>query len=472
MKRGNACGAKGPHREYCNIFNVGHRLFMTNTEQLYLDLGTNPEKDKAKVKRLRMVLGDKAKREPKFRFYSLYGHIQRRDVLYMAWIKVKSNKGSPGIDGITIKSLDSPERIEALIQEIQRELKEETYRPQPVKRVYIPKSNGKLRPLGIPTVKDRIIQMATLLVLEPIFEADFLDCSHGFRPERSAEGALNQISKAIRSGRNSIYDADLESYFDTIPHDKLLSCVKMRIVDRKVLKLIKLWLKSPVTEYDKDKRKWKQKPPSNKGTPQGGVISPLLANLYLHWFDKVFHASDGPGEWARAHIIRYADDFVIMARYISEDIKSWVEEKIESWMGLTINKDKTKVIDLTKEESLEFLGFSFRWAKDLYGREKRYLEMAPSKGAIGREKEVLREKINTSKSHIPLPTLISQVNKQIVGWAGYFKKGYHRKACRTVNYFVRQRLRFHLKRRSQRRYRPPEGISFYQHLKKLGLVYL
>jgi len=445
---------------------------MTNTEQLYLSIGVSLKRDKEKVDQLRMKLRNKAKQEPGFRFYSLYGHIQRRDVLQIAWLRVKANKGGPGIDGITIGFLDSPERTEALIQEIQQELKEGTYRPKPVKRVDIPKPNGKLRPLGIPTVKDRVVQMAVLLILEPIFEADFLDCSHGFRPGKSAEGALKQISEAIKSGRNSVYDADLKGYFDTIPHDKLMACLRMRIVDRKVLKLIKLWLKCPVMEYDEKKKRWKQRPPGDRGTPQGGVISPLLANIYLHWFDKVFNDKDGPGVWANARIIRYADDFVIIAKYVGSEIKNWVEAKIETWMDLTINREKTKIVELKRGDTLDFLGFSFRWVDDRYGRETKYLEMAPSKKAIKREKEAIREMTNTARSHIPLPSLISKINRQLDGWAGYFRKGYPRKAFREINRHVRDRMHFHLRRRSQRRHRPPEGTTLYKHLKRLGLCYL
>ena len=445
---------------------------MTTTEQLYLDLGQNLEQDKMKFERLRMKLGDKAKREPEFRFYSLFGHILRLDVLHIAWKRVQSNKGGPGIDGITIESLDSPKKIEHLILELHQELKEGTYKPKPVKRVYIPKANGKQRPLGIPTVKDRIAQMAVLLIIEPIFEADFLECSNGFRPKRSAEKALNEIGKNIKSGRNCIYDADLKAYFDTIPHDKLMRCLEMRISDGKVLNLIKLWLKCPTAEYDDKKKKWKERPPSNKGTPQGGVISPLLANLYLHWFDKVFHGKGGPAHWANARMVRYADDFVIMAKYTGCQITEWVEEKIEGWMDLTVNKEKSTVVDLRKGETLDFLGYSFRWIKDRHGRSHKYLEMAPSKKSIQKEKDTLRMMTSKKTCFLPVNELIGQVNKQIRGWAGYFNKGYPRKAFREINYFISERMKRHLKRRSQRRYRPPEGISFDFHLKQLGLISL
>jgi len=222
---------------------------MTNTEQLHLNLGLrDPKKEEEKVNRLRFKLGKKAKQEPKFRFYSLYQHFYRMDVLRLAWKQVKANKGSPGIDGVKFDHFDTEEKEETFLLEIRQSLKEQTYRPQPVKRVYIPKPNGKLRPLGIPIIRDRVVQQAARLILEPIFESDFLDCSHGFRPGKNADGALNAIKEGIKSGKKSIYDADLKGYFDSIPHDKLMMCLKMRIADRKVLLLIKMWLRCPILE--------------------------------------------------------------------------------------------------------------------------------------------------------------------------------------------------------------------------------
>jgi len=222
---------------------------MTTTEQLQLNLGLpDPKLEEVKVNRLRFKLGNKAKQEPKFRFYTLYQHIYRMDVLRLAWKQVRENKGCPGIDGVRIDSFKTDEEVETFLLDIQESLKERTYRPQPVKRVYIPKPNGKLRPLGIPTIRDRVVQQATKLILEPIFESDFLECSHGFRTGRDAGGALDTIREGIKTGRRSIYDADLKGYFDSIPHDKLMKCLKMRIADRKALMLIKLWLKCPIIE--------------------------------------------------------------------------------------------------------------------------------------------------------------------------------------------------------------------------------
>jgi len=315
--------------------------------------------------------------------------------------------------------------------------------------------------------------MASLLILEPIFEEDFEDCSYGFRPGRSAHQALEEIRGHIKAGYQAVYDADLKGYFDSIPRDKLMACVRMRVVDRSVLSLIRMWLDVPVVDPGGgggEPAKWSR---SQKGTPQGGVISPLLANVYLHWFDKVFHGSDGPAQWAGAKLVRYADDFVVLARYQGSRLIGFIEKKIESWLGLEINRDKTRVVKLGgAEESLDFLGYTFRYYDDLQGRPWRYLNVFPSAKALKRERVKLHEMTDHRQCFKPLPQLIEELNRHLKGWANYFSFGYPRVAFGEVNTYVRYRLEQHLRRRSQRPFRPPKGASFHDHFKRIGLVYL
>jgi RNA-directed DNA polymerase len=424
-----------------------------------------------KLHQLRWKLNQKAKKEPKFRFYALYDRVCRMDVLEAAWKHVGKKGKAAGIDGIRAEDILAEEGgVGKLLVSLHEELRSKSYRPSPVKRVYIPKADGSKRPLGIPTLKDRVVQMAVVLILEPIFEADFLDCSHGFRRGRKAHDALEEIRVNLKEGRTAVYDADLKGYFDTIPHDKLMACVRMRVTDSGVLGLIRGWLRAPVIECDE--KTGKPQPPrksDGKGTPQGGVISPLLANVYLHWFDVMFHRKSGPRHWANARLVRYADDFVVMARYQGHRIDEWLDAKLEGWLGLSINREKTKVVNLGQAESLDFLGFTFRYDRDLFGSDKTYLNVMPSKKSLKKARDAIREKTGPSKCFKPTPAVVKDLNTFLRGWSNYFEFGYPRKAFRDVCHYARQRMVTHLNRRSQRKYHRPKGISHYQYLQHLGL---
>lgn len=423
-----------------------------------------------KLASLRAKLGQKAKREPKFRFYTLYGLIFREDVLNAAWERVYRNRGAAGVDNVSFATIkNSTGGVGGFLKEIQKDLCEKTYRPQPVKRVYIPKPDGRMRPLGIPTIRDRVVQMALLLVIEPIFEADFMECSYGFRPGRNAHQAVQKIEENLKKGYRDVYDADLQGYFDSIPHDKLMKCLEMRIADKQVLKVIRMWLRVPVVETEEDgKRKIKS---SDRGTPQGGVISPLLANLYLHWFDKVFHRNSW--KLGGAKLLRYADDFVVMARNLSKEAQEFIEKTIEEWLGLKINREKTRIVDMKKQgEVVSFLGFSFRYDRSRFSEGKVYLNIFPKDKAVERIRDKIKGITGPKASCKHHQEVIKELNRLLRGWSQYFDWGYPSKVFGKINYLVGFRLYRHLMRKSQRRRFNIGNDTWYKFFREAGVILL
>jgi len=411
------------------------------------------------IRKLQRKLYLKAKDEPAFRFYLLYDKICREDILRHAYDLARANKGAPGVDGVTFATIEAAGREEWLAA-IRKDLVAKTYRPQPVRRVTIPKPGGGERPLGIPTIRDRVVQTAAKLVLEPIFEADLDPAAFGYRPKRSGTDAIKEVHALLCGGYTEVVDADLSKYFDTIPHRDLMQSVARRIVDRHVLRLIKLWLEAPVEERDGNgARRMTGGKGSRRGTPQGGVVSPLLANLYMNRFLKHWRAS-GRGVAFRAHVIAYADDFVILSGGHAAEALAWTRQ-VMARLGLALNEAKTSVRD-ARRERFDFLGYTFgphRYRKDGHW----YLGASPSKKSVRRLTAKVSDLLvpgNMGAWH----EVRDRLNRLVGGWAAYFSYGTRLMAYRAVDNHVYDRVRHFLVRRhkvpSRGTKRYPDGVVF------------
>jgi RNA-directed DNA polymerase len=394
------------------------------------------------IRTLQRKLYRKAKAEPAFRFYVLYDKIYREDILRHAYAVARANAGAPGVDGMTFAAIEAA-GLEAWLAGLREDLVSKTYRPDPVRRVMIPKPGGGERPLGIPTIRDRVIQTAAKLVLEPIFEADFEDNAYGYRPSRGAVDAVKEVHRHICRGYTDVVDADLSKYFDSIPHCDLIKSVARRIVDRHVLRLIKLWLKAPIEERDGDGTRRIGGGKSNtRGTPQGGVASPLLSNIYMNRFLKYWRLT-GRGEAFRAHIVAYADDFVILSRGCAAEALAWTKA-VMTRLGLTLNEAKTSLKN-ARQERFDFLGYSFGPHR-YKANGKWYLSASPSKKSVQRFKTKVGNLLVPGNND-PWPEVRDTLNKSLLGWSNYFCYGTRRSAFRGVDRYVYERVRDFLARR-------------------------
>lgn len=396
------------------------------------------------IRTLQRKLYRKAKSESRFRFYALYDKVYRADILSHAYALVRANRGACGCDGRTWAAIDAEEGKDVFLRELQAKLKSQRYRASAVRRVWVPKPNGSHRPLGIPTINDRVVQMAVKLVIEPIFEADFCETSFGFRPRRSAHDAADAVAEALRTGHGHVIDADLSQYFESIPHARLMNVVAERIADGAVLALIQQWLKAPVVEEDRrgtTRRSGGKR--QRRGTPQGGVISPLLANLYLHVLDRAW-AHPEVGRGLRAKLVRYADDLVVLCAREVEPSMTRLRQLLGS-LGLSLNEEKTHDVNAW-EESFDFLGFSFGMRQ---GRRsgKWYPHVEPSPQAIQRFKTRVTRMTARRLTPIPLPHVVETLNQYVRGWAGYFHYRNSSTVFGRVKWHLEERLRAHLRNR-------------------------
>lgn len=419
-----------------------------------------------KLQLLQSKLYQKALQEKTYCFYILYDKIFLPYILAEAYKLSKRAGGGAGVDHQTFAEIEDQGR-ELFLKDLQEDLRKRTYRPKPVKRVWLEKEDGSKRPLGIPTIRDRVAQTACKLVIEPLFEADFEDCSHGFRPKRSASGAIEQIKGHLEAGKTVVYEADLSKYFDTIPHDKLMKALELRISDPRVLHLIKLWLKAPVEEEGGGTTGGKK---TTKGTPQGGVISPLLANIYLHLLDRIVNHSASMFAKHGIRMVRYADDFVLMGKQINEACLTRLGDLLTR-MGLTINEGKSKLVNATAEP-FDFLGFTIRYDRDLFKSGKKYLNISPSAKSCKRVRRKLAAKLKLI-GHYPPELVVRELNPIIRGWLNYYtidRVSYTQMARRQLTHYLIERLWRYYNRKSQRKSRLHGQQAFDKLVNVYGLI--
>jgi RNA-directed DNA polymerase len=391
-----------------------------------------------KVGTLQAALHTKAKNSPDYRFYALYDKLYRRDVLEWALTRCRINAGAPGVDGQTFADIEAYGE-DRWLDELTEELRKGTYQPQPVRRVFIPKPDGKQRPLGIPCIKDRVVQMAAVLVLEPIFEADLEPEQHAYRPERSALDAVRQVERLLRAGHTEVVDADLSGYFDSIPHHELMKSVSRRISDGRMLRLIKMWLETPVEETDAkgDRHRTTRNKDEGKGSPQGSPISPLLANIYMRRFVKGWKTS-GHERRLDAHIVNYADDFVICCRGTADEAMT-VMRGMMSKLKLTVNETKTRLCRLP-EETFDFLGYTLGRNHDpRSGRS--YLGPRPSRKKVARLRDELSAMTGRKTTWLDVDEQIGRINHKLRGWSNYFCIGTRHQAYKSITEHARHRVR-------------------------------
>lgn len=392
-----------------------------------------------KVEKLQTALHTKAKQSPDYRFYALYDKLYRVDVLDYAYRVCRANDGKPGVDGQTFADIDEYGQ-ERWLSELAEELRKKAYQPQAVRRVYIPKPNGKQRPLGIPTIKDRVVQTTVLIVLEPIFGADLQDEQYAYRPGRSAQDAVRRVETLLRRGHTEVVDADLSGYFDSIPHPELMKSVARRVSDKYLLHLIKLWLVAPVEETDQRgrKRRTTRNKDEKRGSPQGAPISPLLANLYMRRFVLGWKALDHEKRLA-AKIVNYADDFVILCpRGRADDAMAAMRDMMER-LKLTVNEQKTRLARLP-DDTFDFLSYTFG---RLYSRQtgRAYYGARPSAKAIKQLKSRIHEETTRQWLWKSEESRVAEINRQLTGWANYFSVGTVYRTYTALDSYVFHRLR-------------------------------